>query len=120
MFGGAAFFGGQHMEFSVVKRVAGQPDVVREYERFRDVLADAVEASGLQGIHFRAADAQAARAGQQVAAWVKSHYFRPVHYSTERGGSSKKPARPVPGAAVRASRVTDVVQSIVGLPTGRA
>ncbi len=75
----ARFFGGQSMEFSVVKRMPGVPDVSRDYQHFRDVVADTIDARVFQGIHFRASDVQGARIGQQVARWLDQHEFRSTH-----------------------------------------
>jgi hypothetical protein len=73
-----AFFGRNKKEFSVVRIVPGVPDVTRNYERFTDVIDDTIDARVYQGIHFRAADVQGARIGEDVARWLKKHYFQPV------------------------------------------
>lgn len=67
------------MEFSVVKRMPGVPDVSRDYQHFRDVVADTIDARVFQGIHFRASDVQGARIGQQVARWLDQHEFGSTH-----------------------------------------
>jgi hypothetical protein len=72
-----AFFGGDEMEFSVV-RLPGKPKVKRHYERFTDVIDDTIDARVYQGIHFRAADVQGAEIGKDVAHWLEEHYFQPV------------------------------------------
>ena len=73
-----AFFGRNKVAFSVVRVVAGVPDVTRTYERFTDVVDDTIDARVYQGIHFRAADVQGARIGKRVAHWLGRHYFKPV------------------------------------------
>jgi hypothetical protein len=72
-----AFFGTDKMDFSVVK-VAGAPDVRREYTRFTDVIDDTIDARVYQGLHFREADVQGAGIGKDVARWVDRHFFQPV------------------------------------------
>jgi hypothetical protein len=74
---GKAFFGGDKMHFNVVRSPAA-PAVAREYHRFTDVVDDTIDARVYQGLHFRSADIQGARLGQQVAGWVNSNSFRAV------------------------------------------
>ena len=52
--------------------------MTREYHRFTDVIDDTIDARVYQGLHFRSADIQGARMGQQVAEWVDDNAFRPV------------------------------------------
>ena len=73
-----AFFGKKKMAFSVVRIVPGALDVTRVYRRFTDVIDDTIDARVYQGIHFRAADVQAAGIGKDVAHWLDKHYFQPV------------------------------------------
>jgi hypothetical protein len=73
-----AFFGEKKMAFSVVRVVPNVPNVTRVYERFTDVVDDTIDARVYQGIHFRAADVQAAGIGKDVAHWLDKHYFQPV------------------------------------------
>ena len=70
-----AFFGQEKLAFSVV-RIA--PNVTRVYERFTDVIDDTIDARVYQGIHFRAADEQAAGIGKDVAHWLDKYFFQPV------------------------------------------
>ena len=70
------FFRGAPIEFDVVRIVAGEPDRVRTYRRFTDVVDDAIEVRILQGLHFRSADVQGAEIGRRVAWWVLRHEFR--------------------------------------------
>jgi hypothetical protein len=73
-----AFFGRDRMRFDVVRIVAGEANVTRSYGRLTDVVDDTIEARVLQGIHFRSADEQGAKIGQNVADWLNSNFFRPV------------------------------------------
>jgi len=75
---GKAFFGGDRMDFSVVRIAPNVPSVTREYRRFTDVVDDTMDARVWQGIHFRSADVQGARIGRHVAEWVDDHAFQPV------------------------------------------
>ena len=72
-----AFFGTRKMEFNVVK-MAGAPEVKRDYTRFTDVVEDTIDARVYQGLHFRDADVQGAGIGKNVARWVDRHFFQPV------------------------------------------
>jgi hypothetical protein len=47
--------------------------MTREYEHFRNVWQDTIEARILQGIHFRSADRQGVKIGRDVARWVNKH-----------------------------------------------
>ena len=75
---GKAFFGGEQMDFSLVRIAPGVPSVTREYHRLTDVVDDTIDARVWQGLHFRSADVQGARLGRQVAEWVDEHEFQPV------------------------------------------
>jgi hypothetical protein len=79
MYTAKAFFGRDKLRFDVVRIVAGVPNVTRSYKRFTDVVDDTIEARVLQGLHFRSADVQGARMGQNVAHWLNKHFFRPVN-----------------------------------------
>jgi hypothetical protein len=72
------FFGSDRMHFRLVRQTPGAPDVVREYERFTDVVDDTIDARVYLGIHFRDADADGARLGSRVAAWVDAAFLQPV------------------------------------------
>ncbi len=78
MYTAEAFFGEQKAAFSVVRIVPNTPTVTRVYERFTDVIDDTIDARVYQGLHFRAADEQAAGIGEDVAHWLDKHYFQPV------------------------------------------
>lgn len=66
------FLGRKKVEFSVTNLTTG---VTRDYRRLTDVVDDTIDARIYLGIHFRSADAQAARLGKDVAGWVDKHYF---------------------------------------------
>lgn len=68
-----AFFGRDRMTFRLVN--ATDPNVVRVYTRFTDVIDDTIDARVFLGIHFRTADEQAAKMGKNVAHWLDKHYF---------------------------------------------
>lgn len=72
------FFGKGRTDFSLVRIVPGQADVTREYNHFRDVIDDTIDARVYQGLHFRSADTQGAGIGKNVANWLEKHYFQPV------------------------------------------
>ena len=72
-----AYFGKSKFAFSLTATVAGIP-VTRNYERFTDVIDDTIDARVFEGIHFRAADVQAAGLGKDVAHLLDKHYFQPV------------------------------------------
>lgn len=73
-----AFFGADHMDFSLVRIVPGVPNIVRDYARFTDVIDDTIDARVYHGLHFRTADVQGAEIGKDVARWLDKHYFQPV------------------------------------------
>jgi hypothetical protein len=74
-----AFFGGNRMEFSVVKFPGNvTPNPTRNYGQLTAVVKDTIDARVYQGIHFRAADVQGVALGKDVAHWLDKHYFQPV------------------------------------------
>ena len=52
--------------------------VTRPYERFTDVIDDTIDARVWLGIHFRSADVDGARIGENVARWVDKHALQSV------------------------------------------
>ena len=78
MYAAEVFFGKGRADFSLVRVVSGQADVTREYNHFRDVVDDTIDARVYQGLHFRSADAQGAGIGRDVARWLEKNFFRPV------------------------------------------
>ena len=71
----ANFFGRNKMAFSLVKITPGSSDVTRDYVRFTDVVKDTIDARVWLGIHFRAPDVQGAELGEDVARWLRKHFF---------------------------------------------
>ena len=53
--------------------------MTRHYKHFTDVLQDTIDVRVWQGLHFRSADEDSAKIGQNVAHWVDQNYLRPVH-----------------------------------------
>jgi hypothetical protein len=78
MHSGWHFFDNDRMSFRLVRPTPGAPDVVREYERFTDVVDDTIDARIYLGIHFRDADEDGARLGRRVAEWVDAEFLQPV------------------------------------------
>jgi hypothetical protein len=74
-----AFFGTKKFNFSLVRIVPGVPDVTREYTRFWDVVQETIDARIYQGLHFRAAEEQAARMGADIAHWISRNAFQPAN-----------------------------------------
>jgi hypothetical protein len=52
--------------------------LTRSFSRFSQAIDEVVEARIWSGIHFRAADEQGARIGEEVARYGTKHYFKPV------------------------------------------
>lgn len=76
MHAATAFFGKNKMEFGLTATFGTPPiTVTRPYERFTDVIDDAIDARVWLGIHFRSADVDGARIGENVARWLDKHYF---------------------------------------------
>jgi hypothetical protein len=73
---GQDFFGKDKIAFTLRNRPRNEE---RSYQRLSDALEDVVDARVWLGIHFRAADVQAAGIGKGVAHWLHKYYFRPVH-----------------------------------------
>ena len=73
---GQDFFGKDKVAFTLRNRPRNEE---RSYERLSDALEDVVDARVWLGLHFRAADVQAAGIGKGVAHWLHKYYFRPVH-----------------------------------------
>jgi hypothetical protein len=51
----------------------------RSYTRISQAIDEIIEVRIWSGIHFRSADEQAARIGQQVSVFRDRHFFQPVH-----------------------------------------
>jgi hypothetical protein len=71
------FFGTDRVAFDVSSpRFPGQP---RHFERFSHLIDEIIEARVWGGIHFRTANVQGARLGENVVRWQRWAAFRPVH-----------------------------------------
>ena len=49
-----------------------------EYEHFRDMWEDTIDARVYQGIHFRSPDEAGVQIGRDVARWVEKHALQAV------------------------------------------
>jgi hypothetical protein len=63
------YFGHGRTTFTVLHPTG----MTREYEHFRGVWEDTIDARIWQGIHFRSADEQGVKIGRDVARWVDKH-----------------------------------------------
>jgi hypothetical protein len=70
--------------------------VTRSFTRFSQAIDEIVDARVWSGIHFRTADEQGERIGEQVAQYRQEHYFQPGAAST---GSTRSPPRLAGGRA---------------------
>jgi hypothetical protein len=52
--------------------------LTRSFTHFSHAINEIVDARVWSGIHFRTADEQGERIGQQVARWRQRHYFHPT------------------------------------------
>lgn len=70
------FFGTDRIRFTAVS-IRGVPPVTRtrDFDAFSETTDEVVDARVWSGIHFRKADEDGARIGQQVARWRDRHYF---------------------------------------------
>ena len=69
------FFGTDLVSFDLTSPGS---NTTRSYDRFTDVIADAIDGRIYTGFHFRTADVQGATIGKNVANWVKAHHFDPI------------------------------------------
>jgi hypothetical protein len=69
------FFGGNKMAWSDTNNAG----LSRSYTHFSQAVDEITDLRVWSGIHFRAADEQAARIGKQVAKYRDKHYFKPLH-----------------------------------------
>jgi len=51
----------------------------RHFSHFTDPLNEINEARIWAGLHYRTADVQGAKLGQEVAHYARLHYFQPLH-----------------------------------------
>jgi hypothetical protein len=81
-----AYFGTDRISFSLTSPGVPQgpgvpialPGSTRSYDRFTDVIDDAIDGRMLNGLHFRHPDVQGAWLGKKVAQWVNRHFFEAV------------------------------------------
>ncbi len=72
-----SFFGTDELTFYVTS--SRFPGERRYFSRFSDVNTELIEARIWAGLHFRTADEQGAKLGQEVERYTRVHYFEPVH-----------------------------------------
>jgi len=70
------FFGADQMPFYVTSSVF--PGEQRPFASFSEAVDELLDARVWAGLHFRNADEQGSLIGQQVAHYVRVHYFEPV------------------------------------------
>jgi hypothetical protein len=71
----AELFFGQGSTTFIVSHPNG---TTREYQHFRDVWEDTIDARIYQGIHFRSPDEAGVKIGRDVAHWVEKHALEPL------------------------------------------
>jgi hypothetical protein len=86
--GARYFFGTDKFAFSLMSpgvpanpaagNPIGVPGSTRTYDRFTDVIRDAIDGRILNGFHFRTADEHGAWIGKKAAQWIEKRYFGPV------------------------------------------
>ena len=74
------FFGTDNLTFTATSTYALAVQKSRTYTHLSDAAEDVVNARIYLGLHFRTADEDARRQGQQVARWVFKHILRPVRH----------------------------------------
>ncbi len=71
-----AFSGTDEVSFYVTSvRFPGEQ---RSFDRFSDAIGELIEARIWAGLHFRTADVQGARLGEEVARYTRLHWFQPL------------------------------------------
>jgi len=74
-----AIFGKDKTEFTLVRIVPDGENVTRTYSRYTDVIDDTIGGRIYQGIHFRTAEVQGAKLGQNAAKYlVAQEVFKPI------------------------------------------
>jgi hypothetical protein len=74
----ALFFGNDNMSIAISTANPNAIKKTRHYSSFSAVMAQLVSVRVWQGIHFRFADVEARRAGEQTAAYVYDHALLPI------------------------------------------
>jgi hypothetical protein len=93
-----AFFGRDEVTFSMVSNSPGASGATRTFARFTDLTRDSIDVRVYHGVHFRTADVQGARLGQNVAEWLAARHFRPVPAPPSTGTGGTLPGLPSTGA----------------------
>ena len=70
-----SFFGRRHLRFSIDSLATGK---TRDYNRFKDVVADVNNARVWAGFHFRYSQEDGSKLGRKVAWFVTRHFFQPL------------------------------------------
>ena len=70
-----SFFGRGHLRFSIDSLVTGK---TRDYNRFKDVVADVNNARVWAGFHFRYSQEDGLKLGRKVAWFVTRNFFQPL------------------------------------------
>jgi hypothetical protein len=76
------FFGTDNAEFDVRSSRAAMLPLLpnpRHFSQFSDPLNEIIEARIWAGLHYRTADVQGLKLGQEVAHYARLHYFQPLH-----------------------------------------
>jgi len=61
---------------TTLKTLSGTPQATRHYDSFSAATEEVINARVWGGIHFRTADEQGVRLGEEVARWEDHHYFK--------------------------------------------
>lgn len=72
------FFDTDGISFIATNPIAGGGSMTRSFTSLSQARQEVVDARVLQGIHFRHADEDGAKIGQQVAGWIDEKFFRSV------------------------------------------
>jgi hypothetical protein len=71
------FFDTDGVAFDLVStRFAGTPEATRHFDSFSAATEEVINARVWGGIHFRTADEQGVRLGEEVGRWEAHHYFK--------------------------------------------
>jgi hypothetical protein len=73
-----AIFGSDETSFSLIRTMPDGQVVTRHYTRYTDVIKDTIGGRIYQGIHFRTAEVQGAKLGQDASRFLVETSFRPV------------------------------------------
>ena len=82
----ADFFGTDKVGFSVVRT----DGATRTFTRFSQAINEIVDARIWSGLHFRTADVDGAKIGEQVADWRNERFFQPCLRGEDRGDDGQQ------------------------------